>query len=207
MPYSIPSCIPSLSGINGTDCIGDTRSIINTNFTNIANAVCNLSSTPITTSNSTTIQHTFSNRNLTSSVINGSLSAIHLADNSVTTTKLSAQAVTTDKIALSAVTADRINLVTSLSTNGYQIMPGGLIMQWGKIDTINFNQTNQGPYTFPVSFPNNCLNIVTTIIYDTAINGVWNANVNTVTLSSFRVYGDYDVGIGTAPIYWQAIGY
>ena len=128
-------------------------------------------------------------------------------DGCINTAELSSGAVTTDKIALSAVTADRISLVTSLSTNGYQIMPGGLIMQWGKIDSINFNQTNQGPYLFPVSFPNNCLNIVTTIIRDTGINGVWNANVNTVTLSSFKVFGDYDVGTGTSPIYWQAIGY
>jgi hypothetical protein len=130
-----------------------------------------------------------------------------LVNNAVTTNALASGAVTTDKIALSAVTANRINLVTSLSTNGYQIMPNGLIMQWGKIDNIDFNETNQGPFLLPVSFPNNCLNIVTTIIRNTAINGVWTANVNTVTLSSFRVFGDYDVGAGTAPIYWQAIGY
>ena len=138
---------------------------------------------------------------------NNSITNAMFTDGCINTPELSSGAVTTDKIALSAVTANRISLVTSLSTRGYQIMPGGLIMQWGRIDSINFNQTNQGPYTYPISFPNNCLNIVTTIIYDTAINGVWNANVNTVTLSSFRVFGDYDTGTGAAPIYWQAIGY
>jgi len=196
-PTIIP-CISTLLEIQGNDCIGDTREAINDNVRYLGTAICNLSGQRLVPSTSTTIEHNVNgSRVLTSEIIN----------NSVTTSKIALSAVTTDKIALSAVTADKINLVTSLSTNGYQIMPGGLIMQWGKIDTINFNQTNQGPYLFPVSFPNNCLNIVTTIIRGTAINGVWNANVNTVTLSSFKVYGDYDIGAGTSPIYWQAIGY
>lgn len=208
MPYSIPSCIPSLSGINGTDCIGDTRGIINTNFTNIANAVCNLSSTPITTSNSTTIQHTFSNRNLTSSVINGSLSAIHLADNSVTTTKLSAQAVTTDKIALSAVTADRINLVTSLSTNGYQIMPGGLIMQWGESSSLgpDSNQT----LTFPIPFPTTCLKAFVSIRNTSTTNDDVFARVLSYNSTQITVRGEAVGGgpwPGTRFIDYLAIGY
>ena len=193
------SCVSTLLEIQGNDCIGDTREAINDNVRYLGTAICNLSSQRLVPSTSTTIQHTVNSgsRVLTSEI----------RDNSITETKIALSAVTTNKIALNAVTADRINLVTSLSTNGYQIMPGGLIMQWGKIDSINFNQTNQGPYLFPESFPNNCLNIVTTIIRGTGINGVWNANVNTVTLSSFKVYGDYDVGAGTSPIYWQAIGY
>ena len=84
----------------------------------------------------------------------GGLSAT-LAANTVTTSSLVSGSVTTEKIALSAITANRINLVTSLSSNGYQIMPGGLIMQWGVI----------GPYTtqvspsaiFPIPFPTNCI--------------------------------------------------
>ena len=192
-------CVSTLLEIQGNDCIGDTREAINNNVLNLGTAICNLSSQRLVPSTSTTIQH---NVNSGSRVLTS-----EIRDNSITETKIALSAVTTNKIALNAVTADRINLVTSLDTNGYQIMPGGLIMQWGKIDSINFNQTNQGPYLFPESFPNNCLNIVTTIIRGTGINGVWNANVNTVTLSSFKVYGDYDVGAGTSPIYWQAIGY
>jgi hypothetical protein len=197
--------------ISGTQCIGDSRVVINTNFENLDTKIQTLSTNTLTLSTTSTVQFVepfnSATRRIAAFVRPASINSTHLASDAVITTNLSAQAVTTDKIALSAVTANRINLVTSLSTNGYQIMPNGLIMQWGKIDNIDFNQTNQGPYTFPVAFPNNCLNIVTTIIYDTAINGVWNANVNTVTLSSFRVYGDYDSGTGTAPIYWQAIGY
>ena len=143
----------------------------------------------------------------TSTLANKSVTTDKIALSAVTTSTLANKSVTTDKIALSAVTADRINLVTSLSTNGYQIMPGGLIMQWGKIDSINFNQTNQGPYLFPESFPNNCLNIVTTIIRSTGVSGVLKEYVNTVTLSSFKVYGDYDVTASTAALYWQAIGF
>jgi len=85
----------------------------------------------------------------------GSISAVNLAPNSVGTLQLSAGAVTTSKIALSAVTADRINLVTSLSSNGYQIMPGGLIMQWGVVGPFT---TQVSPSAvFPIPFPTNCI--------------------------------------------------
>ena len=117
MPYNISSCIPSLSGINGSDCIGDTRGIINTNFTNIANAVCNLSSAPITTSNTVTIQHSLAGRNLSSSVITGSISAAQLADSAVTNAKLSAQAVTTDKIAPDTVRYSQLASWQTLSAS------------------------------------------------------------------------------------------
>ena len=97
--------------------------------------------------------------------------------------------------------------VTSLSSNGYQIMPGGLILQWGTVDSINFDETNQGPFYFPTSFPTACVNVVTTISNSTSISGVWAANVNTLATDSFYIFGDYDLTTGTAPVYWQAIGY
>ena len=37
----------------------------------------------------------------------------------------------------------------SLAINGYQKLPGGLIIQWGKV-------TNNGTYTFPLVFPTAC---------------------------------------------------
>ena len=201
------TCGIALKDILCNDCIGDTKDVINNNIRALGTAVCSVSGLVYAPGSTDTIQQSIIGRIAYPSLKDDAVTTAKLSAQAVTTNKIALTAVTTDKIALSAVTANRINLVTSLSTNGYQIMHNGLIMQWGKIDNINFNQTNQGPYTFPVAFPNNCLNIVTTIIYDTAINGVWNANVNTVTLSSFRVFGDYDVGTGTAPIYWQALGY
>lgn len=39
----------------------------------------------------------------------------------------------------------------TLSVKGYQKLPGGLIMQWG-------SETKTGTYSFPIPFPNVCLN-------------------------------------------------
>jgi hypothetical protein len=48
--------------------------------------------------------------------------------------------------------------VQSLATNGYQKLPGGLILQWGT-GVMNGGETLYGPYYFPISFPNGCLNL------------------------------------------------
>ena len=96
----------------------------------------------------------------------GAVTTDKIALSAVTTSTLANRSVTTDKIALSAVTADRISLVTSLSTNGYQIMPGGLIMQWGNIGPFT---TQASPSAiFPVPFPNNCIHAQVTVRIITA---------------------------------------
>jgi hypothetical protein len=41
----------------------------------------------------------------------------------------------------------------SLSTNGYQKLPGGLIVQWG-------HQNGDGAVTFPIAFPNACFTVI-----------------------------------------------
>jgi hypothetical protein len=47
----------------------------------------------------------------------------------------------------------------SASTNGYQKLPSGLIIQWG-----SFNQTAQSTsFNFPISFPNNCFVVTATL--------------------------------------------
>jgi len=112
MPYSLPVTCLTLSGIAGSDCIGDTRSIINDNAYALGTALCTLSSNTVTLSTTSTVQHTFINstRLLASDVRNLSINTRHLANDSVTTAKISAEAVTTDKIALSAITTDKIAL-------------------------------------------------------------------------------------------------
>jgi hypothetical protein len=66
---------------------------------------------------------------------------------------------------LSAVTADKINLVTSLDSNGYQIMPGGLIMQWGQSSAFITEESQD--VIFPIEFPNACLQVIAGQIYPT----------------------------------------
>ena len=148
MPRYVTTVVP------GTECLGDSRTRINNNFENLDTLLNTLT---LSTTNTVQFVEPFNaaTRRIAAFVRPTSINDTHLASDSVTTAKLSAQAVTTDKIALSAVTADRINLVTSLSTNGYQIMPGGLIMQWGNIGPFT---TQASPSAiFPVPFPNNCI--------------------------------------------------
>lgn len=80
----------------------------------------------------------------------------------------------------------------SLSANGYQKLPSGLIIQWGKVNAVNTT------VTFPVAFPTACASITTgttTGVYE-------NVYVTTVTTTSFYIGGTY-----SPASYWMAIGY
>jgi hypothetical protein len=203
----------SLSGITGSDCIGDSRAVINNNFTTLGQNVCTLSANAITLSATSTIQHTFTNatRLLASDVRDTSIDTRHLADDSVTTAKISAEAVTTDKIALSAVTADKINLVTSLSTNGYQIMPNGLIMQWGSTPNDIGGANTSHSINFPIPFPNQALNVIVgTYTSSTDVNGSQRmAQLVSYTNTGFVWFSDNLDDTGTEPIgiHYTALGY
>lgn len=110
-PITSVTCM-SLTRIDGTDCIGDSRQIINDNTLEIGTTLCDIAENTIYPVTSDTIIHDFNTtgRTLSSNVRDSSITAIKLASDSVITAKLSAQAVTTDKIALSAVTQDKIAL-------------------------------------------------------------------------------------------------
>ena len=53
--------------------------------------------------------------------------------------------------ALPAALASRPEMAKSLSINGYQKLPGGLILQWGDVGGT------AGTYTFPIAFPTKCI--------------------------------------------------
>lgn len=206
--------------ISGSECIGDSRVKINNNFDSLCNALTNLSGnilTPITTPTVVSFFDT-TTRRLSSFVRNDSITTDQLANNAVTTAKLSAGVVTTDKIALSAitndkialsaVTADKINLVTSLGSNGYQIMPGGLIMQWGESGSLasDGNQT----LNFPIPFPNSCLKAFVTIKNSSTTNDDSFARVISYNSTQIVVRSEYSGGggiSGTRSIDYLAIGY
>lgn len=87
-----------------------------------------------------------------------------------------------------------------LTANGYQKLPGGLIIQWGQTNVSNNGTT----VTFPVAFPTACLNVMmtdreaaATVQYVCAIQGT-PTTVSFVGQSSF-------VGLNT--VFWLAIGY
>lgn len=87
-----------------------------------------------------------------------------------------------------------------LSSNGYQKLPGGLIMQWGRVPDTG--QT----YNFPIPFTTQCLNMVAALTGD-SWDGAGETRVCIVNLSSFRVRMGGTQDNNNQIAMWQAIGY
>lgn len=72
---------------------------------------------------------------------------------------------TTVAAQLDAITANFVQVLAdafkggnqSLSGNGYQKLPGGLIVQWGSVLSANVATTT---VNYPIAFPNNCFQVV-----------------------------------------------
>jgi hypothetical protein len=109
------------------------------------------------------------------------------------------QAVTPDSLKGSYNTT----FATSQETNGYQKLPGGLIMQWGTTDVIPGPGTLD--ITFPIVFPTSCVNVQITIkdsSNDTSSTGIAAARSVTATGFTLRNGEDPDMVFN-----WLAIGY
>jgi hypothetical protein len=94
----------------------------------------------------------------------------------------------------------------SLSSNGYQKLPSGLIMQWGVLSSVSLDQTWH-LVNLPITFPNQIFNASATLSYDTIVNGSIGTIIKELTLSSFSIAGDHSTDTTTGDIYWQAIGF
>ena len=99
------------------------------------------------------------------------------------------------------------DFTNDLSENGYQILPSGLIIQWGVVQsTSDDNET----FTFPVAFPNSCFNTTITL-YDADGAGMGEANIGNivadlaVTEADFTVNRDDNID-GTPYFQYFAIG-
>ncbi len=172
-----------------------------------------------------------------STIVNAN-GAITVRDSGVTAAKLATGSVTTNKIVDANVTfakltdvidddtmdtATNTTLATSesikayvngtsdLSTNGYQIFPSGLIMQWG---TYNTAGTPAGNVTidFPIHFTTACLNLSATLRQP--LGSADGANTvsaeldDSLPLEKFTLgFDEHDVPAGDKYAWWQAIGY
>lgn len=107
--------------ILGSQCIGDSRTVINTNFENLDTQLQTLSTNTLTLSTTSTVQFTepfnTATRRIAAFVRPASINSTHLASDAVTTTNLSAQAVTTDKIAPEAVRYSQLASWQALSAS------------------------------------------------------------------------------------------
>jgi hypothetical protein len=86
----------------------------------------------------------------------------------------------------------------SLTADGYQKLPSGLIMQWGTIASLSGGTT----VTYPIAFPSACVNVQTCIIASSDTNEI--AYVSSVGNTTFVVTNSNPSAKG---IYWSAIGY
>jgi hypothetical protein len=110
---------------------------------------------------------------------------------------------TTNVFSMTSINTGFIGSNQSLSTDGYQKFPGGLIMQWGTTPVI------AGPgtlaITFAVAFPTNCANVQITIkdeSADTSSTGIVAAR--SVTTTGFTLRNGEDPNM---IFNWLAIGY
>lgn len=87
----------------------------------------------------------------------------------------------------------------SLTSNGYQKLPGGIILQWGKYTTAVTNAATA--ITFPIAFPTACLQV------NPGQNGTsysqFAPSATSITTTGCSIYNN---SIGQV-VTWLAIGY
>lgn len=87
----------------------------------------------------------------------------------------------------------------SFASNGYTKLPNGLILQWGYRN--NAFTVTQETNTFPIAFPNACLNVIINCLYS---GGGWvDSRYYEVTSKSTTQF----TVTATGSKYWLAIGY
>ena len=91
----------------------------------------------------------------------------------------------------------------SLTSNGWQKLPGGLIMQWG----VSTSTTSTTTITFPIAFPTSALNVQTSTVSSSSDTGGLDLSTaprfNSVTTTGFVASSS----TSSNGFYWFAIGY
>lgn len=132
------------------------------------------------------------------------LYCIKAYDTPVSLTSLNVAALASElgtKLDLSSFTG--IN--QSRTANGYQKIPGGMIIQWGSVPII-YNDLETS-FTFPISFPSECFTVVTSVKHSSQAGWTLGAYVKKYTSSSCTLIGDYAGTPVTAQATWIALGY
>ena len=95
---------------------------------------------------------------------------------------------------------------SSLTENGYQKYPSGLLEQWGKYDSPFSSQTTF-EITFPLEFLTTPFSGITQIIKDDSNDNFVDIRSMTTTKMNCRFHRSDLTGIGTTDgVYWRAVG-
>jgi hypothetical protein len=95
------------------------------------------------------------------------------------------------------------------SENGYQKLPSGLIIQWGcgvNQNASDYAQTNAQTISFPIAFPNACLNLsVSTYSTEISLDAMY--QITNISKTNFRTHlNTLNNGGGVGKPYFFAIG-
>jgi hypothetical protein len=108
---------------------------------------------------------------------------------------------TTNVFSMTSISTNFTGSNQSLSTSGYQKLPGGLIMQWG---VVNPTANNVTTVTFPTAFPSVCVNVQLTIV-GSGTSDVYVMRLNEgAGTTNFVIRNSQGTAFTT---YWFAIGY
>lgn len=106
-------------------------------------------------------------------------------------------------------TAKITQFENSIITNGYQKISGGLILQWGYTSALTANAVSV--VSFPVAFPNACLNVVSTPQYAAATSdgSTFVPVISSFTNSTVSIILENGVATSASNVraYFIAIGY
>jgi hypothetical protein len=92
----------------------------------------------------------------------------------------------------------------SLGTNGYQKLPGGLIMQWGELDVA---ADGTATVTWNIAFPNACLQAVCCQGYAFATNSDAGAAIYDFSTTTATIRNGTNSGGASTKMRWTAFGY
>jgi hypothetical protein len=96
----------------------------------------------------------------------------------------------------------------SLSTNGYQRLPSGLILQWGALFNTTLSANGSHSISFPISYPTSWLSANAISAFSAGVNGVYSLYLSQITNTGCLLVSDNSTEWSqVGNIYWQSIGY
>ena len=201
--------------ILGSECIGDSRAKINTNFAFLQEAICGVLRAPVNSSvvSVSGTDPIFVENPTTTPIISLGLVPSHLGGAGTVYGILQADGLGNVSRATPGVDYLTLNNFANLKdSTGWQKLPGGLIIQWGKIGNYTSQQGNIN-VSFPLSFLSACVSVQVSWKFETTYNagGAGDTWAQVVSFDrSKAILGTQNAttnSLTTGSIMWLAIGY